>query len=129
MASRAEIFSTFKVAEMSEPEGYSDSQILDVKFDPLTVIADHSPAIIDFQFPRGCFLGLTFPCDDAMLCSIISSLNNSRMFSPTSLHIDGGARALFDILEAKLADRYRIAVPQRMSLDSFGIHVGTVGTV
>ncbi len=111
MASRVEIFSMFKAAEMSEPEGYSNSQLVDVNFDLLTKIADHSPAINDFQYPRGCFLGLTIPCDDAMLCAMFCYLNNSSMLFECSLPIVGAAQVLCDILEAALADGYRIAVP------------------
>ena len=111
MASRVEIFSMFKVAEMSEPEGYSNSQLIDGNFDLLIAIADHSPAIIDFQFPRGCFLGLTMPCDDAMLCAMFCYLNISNVLFECSLPIVGAAQILFDILEAVLADGYRIAIP------------------
>ena len=101
----------FKFVEVSEAEGYSDSQILDVAFDLFTVIAAHRPAIIDFKFPRGRFLGLRFPCDDAMLCAITCYLDISQMFFACSLPVVGAAQVLFDVLEAVLSDGYRIAIP------------------
>ena len=111
MASRVEIFSMFIVAEMPEPEGCSNSQLVDVNFDLLTTIADHSLAITDFQYPRGCFLGITIPCDDAMLCAMFCYLNILSMLFKCSLPIVGAAQILCEILEAALADGYRIAVP------------------
>jgi hypothetical protein len=68
-----------KTAEFSDPKGFADSRMLEGNFDLLAVNADHSPEIIDFQFPRISLPGLLLPCDDAMLCSITYFLYILRM--------------------------------------------------
>jgi len=101
----------FRVSAMSEPEENPVCRMFEVDLEFLAVMVDHGPAKIDFQFPRRSRPGPTFSCDDAMLCAITCYLNTSRMFFASSFALVGAAGILFDILEAILADGYRIAIP------------------